>query len=91
MFNIAPTRSYVPRETLVAFRLDSMSQDLPDWFDRLVAKGVAKFDEAGHMRVQVITGKFWVVELGQMVVKKDNDYLYVMDEMDFNRMYKEVV
>lgn len=89
MFDTAPTQTYIPRETLVAFKLVSMNQDLPDWFHRLVKKGLAKFEEDGYLRVQVITGKFWVVELGQMVVKKDNDYLYVMDEMDFNRLYKE--
>jgi hypothetical protein len=89
MFDTAPTQTFVPRETLVAFKLTSMNQSLPDWFHRLVKKGMAKFDEGGHIRVQVITGKFWVVELGQVVVKKDNDYLYVMDEMDFNRLYKE--
>lgn len=89
MFDTAPMQVYVPRETLVAFKLASLNQDLPEWFHRLLKKGVAKFDECGHLRVQVITGKFWVVELGQMVVKKDNDYVYVMDESDFNRMYKE--
>lgn len=89
MFNTAPTKCYVPRETLVAFRMDSYYQDLPDWFERLIKKGLVKVDECGYIRVQVITGKFWLVELGQMVVKKDNDYVYVMDELDFNRMYKE--
>lgn len=89
MFTTAPTQCYVPRETLVAFRMDSYNQNLPDWFERLLAKGVAKVGEDGCIRVQAITGKFWVVELGQMVVKKDNDYVYVMDELDFNRLFKE--
>lgn len=89
MFDTAPTQYYVPRERFVAFRMDSYNQNLPDWFERLLKKGLAKVDESGNIRVQIITGKFWVVEIGQMVVKKDNDYLYVMDEMDFNRLYKE--
>lgn len=91
MFGTSEPVHYVRRNPVadtVAFQFTSINQSLPDWFLAVMRMRRARFTESS-LEVQHITGKFWSVSKGQYVLLNGLGNVHVMDEDDFQRMYKE--
>lgn len=78
-----------PGVKYIAHQVGGLLDPLPQWFQELVAKGVAK-DGEDCPSVKTITGDWRRVAQGGWIVYQQNGWLWELADADFNNLFYEV-